>query len=287
VAYTRNEKIAVSVFKNIPKSLISRFFGIIARIPFPRAFIARVIGWYVRKYDVNTAEYAVPEGGFPTFDAFFTRPLKPEILTVDRTINAVVSPVDARIDQFGKINNVKMIQAKGIHYSLFDLIPSQTAQRFINGSFITLYLSPGDYHRIHSPANGVITGYFNIPGKLFPVYEFMVRNVKGLFSINERVISYIETKAGWFAVCKIGAMNVGRITLAYAHPDENRAACKRKEVIYKVGDRPKISAGEELGIFHLGSTIVMLFEKDAVRFVDMAIGQKLRVGNKMALMIKT
>jgi phosphatidylserine decarboxylase len=99
------------------------------------------------------------------------------------------------------------------------------------------------------------------------------------------LLSYIETKTGWFAVCKIGAMNVGRISLMYAGSAESRTAGKRKEVIYQVGDRLKISAGEEIGAFHLGSTIVMLFEKDAVRFTDVAIGQKLRVGNKIAVMV--
>lgn len=112
----------------------------------------------------------------------------------------------------------------------------------------------------------------------------MARNVEGLYSANERLISYIETKSGWFAVCKIGAMNVGRITLVYAGSAESRTAGKRREVIYQVGERIKISAGEEIGAFHLGSTIVMLFERDAVEFADVAIGQKVRVGNKIAVM---
>lgn len=161
------QKIVLFLFKIMPKILISRFFGIIARIIFPRTIIDRAIGCYVRKYGVNTVEYTVPKEGFQTFDAFFTRPLKPGVFSIDRTPDAVVSPVDACVEQFGTINYGEIIQAKGVHYSLFDLIPSQTAMHFIDGSFITLYLSPGDYHRIHSPANGVVMGYFSIPGIFF------------------------------------------------------------------------------------------------------------------------
>ncbi|MFC1670329.1 archaetidylserine decarboxylase, partial [Spirochaetota bacterium] len=200
---------------------------------------------------------------------------------INSSKNTVVSPVDARVDQFGIINNTSLIQAKGVEYSLKNLIPSDMANHFINGTFITLYLSPADYHRIHSPVSGKIRGYFLVPGKLFPVHEVMVGGIKNLFSKNERSITYIETDMGKVAVCKIGAMNVGRISLSYADVISNKAFRKRKELLYNDKDIIDIKAGNELGMFHLGSTIILVFQKDIMNFEKLNYGQKVRMGEKI------
>lgn len=281
----RDKTLLIFLFKIIPKGFISRIFGYIARIRFPGILLNFVIKRYCVSYKVNTDEILFPDNGFKTLDAFFTRKLKQGVHKVDSDKDSIISPVDAKIDQFGKIDGNSIIQAKGIYYTINDLVPSKTANQFIDGYFITLYLSPADYHRIHSPADGMITGYYAIPGKLFSVQEFLVNGIKGLFTKNERLISYIENKNGLLAVCKIGAMNVGRITTSYSDVEMNKFFRRRKEYFYKKNSLPRVSKGAELGIFHFGSTIVMLFQKDMIRFEKMETGQRVRMGQKLATFI--
>jgi len=273
---------AVLFFKIIPTGFISRVFGYITRIEFPRFVLDSAIKKYIKTYGVNENEIEYPEGGFKTFDQFFTRRLKKGIHKIDSNTDSIVSPVDARIEQFGKISKDRTIQAKGIKYKVDSLIPSVMAERFINGDFITLYLSPADYHRIHSPANGMIKGYFYIPGKLFSVQEYMVNGIPGLFCRNERLITYLKNKAGLMAVCKIGAMNVGRISLSYARILTNKTFKKKLEIFFSQKEQTSIKKGSEIGIFHLGSTVILLFEKNMIEFTNINTGRKLRMGQRIA-----
>lgn len=271
----------ILIFILLPKSLLSRIFGYLTRIPFPQWILRGVIKKYCNAFEIKTDEFETPRGGFRNFDSFFTRELKEGVHRVDKDPAAIVSPVDARIDQYGEIDGSTILQAKGVDYSLHDLVPSGEAVNFEGGSFMTLYLSPADYHRIHSPVSGSITGYFHIPGKLYTVQEFMVKGLRGLFSKNERLISYIETEKGKVAVCKIGAMNVGRMSISHSPVVTNRAFRRTREVIYEKSQRPSIKAGEELGMFHLGSTIILLFEKDYLSFPENCTGNTVRVGQRI------
>jgi phosphatidylserine decarboxylase len=270
----------VFLFRIIPKSLISRIFGCIAQITLPRSIMNAFIQWYTGKYGVKE-EYITPAGGFKTIDQFFTRRLRDGVHTISRAANCAVSPVDARIDQFGDIKDTTMIQAKGMEYSLQYLVPSETYRKFLWGHFMTLYLSPGDYHRIHSPVDGTVAGYFNIPGTLFTVQDWMVRGLPNLFAKNERLISYIESRAGMVAVCKVGAMNVGRITLSYCTERTNRTFRRRRELFFPAEDRVPVLAGDELGVFHLGSTIILLFQRGMISFDAFKPGEKIRMGNRI------
>jgi len=270
-------------FRIIPKSSLSRILGCVARITLPRSIMDAFIQWYSVKYGVKE-EFITPAGGFKTIDQFFTRRLKDGIHTIDRTGNCAVFPVDARIDQFGDIKDTTMIQAKGVEYSLRYLVPSETYRKFLWGNFITLYLSPGDYHRIHSPVDGTVVGYFNIPGKLFTVQDWMVRGLPDLFAKNERLISYIESRAGMVAVCKVGAMNVGRITLSYCAERTNRTFRRRREFFFPPQDQVPVHAGDELGVFHLGSTIIILFQRGMITFDGFKPGEKIRMGNRIGVL---
>ena len=179
------------------------------------------------------------------------------------------------------------MQAKNIDYLVSELIPAPLHHTFLDGTFVTLYLSPADYHRIHSPVDGVVSGVLHVPGKLFPVMEFAVNGIQGLFSINERLISYVKTEHGVCAVCKIGAMNVGRISLSYSDIITNRSVFRRKrEIIFPSEFRPQVHRGDELGIFHLGSTVVLLFQKGMVELDRLYPGQKVRMGEKIATLIR-
>ena len=277
------KSLSIFLFRIIPTSLLSRCFGYAARIPLPAFLLERITDWYSVRFGVKTDEFERPAGGFGSLDAFFTRRLKPGVHVVDASPGSVVSPVDARVDQHGQIEGGTVFQAKGVGYALSDLIPSDYHRNFVDGSFLTLYLSPGDYHRIHSPVAGEVAGYFALPGRLFTVQDFMVRGVPGLFARNERLISYIESAAGPVAVVKVGAMNVGRITVCYDGVVTNRAFRRRTEHFYPDGARPRVERGGDLGAFHMGSTIVVLFGKGAVRLEAFEPGARVRVGQRIAL----
>ncbi len=271
-------KLIIDFFRILPTCLLSRFAGFIAQLHLPGFLLKPIINWYCRTYNVNREEYFIPESGFRNFDMFFTRELKEGVHKIDTGKKTVISPVDGRVQEFGEIRGNSILQAKGIDYSLEELIPSPTAREFRDGSFMTIYLSPSDYHRIHSPVNGNVKGYYHIPGKLYTVQEFMVKGYKGLYSINERMISYIQTDNGLVAVCKIGALDVGRITLSYSDAATNRAFRKREERFFPDQSLPFIKKGEELGIFHIGSTIILLFQKNRVDFNSFISGDRLRMG---------
>jgi phosphatidylserine decarboxylase len=266
----------------MPKAFFSRIFGCFARLPLGQTVLAPIIRFYCGKYHVNVDEIDPVEGGFRSFDQFFIRRLKKGVHTINPDPKAVVSPVDARIDQFGEITGTRIMQAKNIDYLVSNLIPAPIHHSFLDGTFVTLYLSPADYHRIHAPVDGAVNGMLHVPGKLFPVMEFAVNGIHGLFTINERLISYIKSDAGVCAVCKIGAMNVGRISVSYSDVVTNRSIFRRKrEIIFPADFRPHVHRGDELGTFHLGSTVVLLFQKGMVNLDRLHIGQRVRVGEKI------
>lgn len=282
----KNNSFKIIIHKMLPKGFISRIFGYISLIPVPQIILNKIIAWYCAKFGVNLAESEVPAEGFKNLNKFFTRTLKAGARIIDDDRLSVVASTDSRVDQYGEITDDSILQAKGIDYSLRELIPSIEAEKFINGKFITLYLSPGDYHRIHTPVSGRITGFFNIPGKLFTVQEFMVKGLKGLFAINERLITYIETDYGAVAVCKIGAINVGKISLSYDNSVTNKFFRSKKEHIYDVDKKPEIKKGDEIGVFNLGSTVIILFEKGMMDFSDLKYGQNVKIGEKIGTLIR-
>ncbi len=282
----KNQKLSQIIVGILPKSLISRIFGYTALIPLPSFLLNMIIKWYSKKYGVLLDEAVIPERGFKNLNSFFTRKLKDGVLKIDNDEKSVVATTDSRIDEFGDITDDILIQAKGLDYSLRDLIPSVMAESFIDGKFITLYLSPGDYHRIHSPVTGKITGFYNIPGKLYSVQESVVKSLKGLFVVNERLVTYIDTGRGITAVCKIGALNVGKISIPYDDAVTNKFLRKRNEVIYSEGERPDIRKGEEVGVFNLGSTVIILFQKGMMDFAPINRGDKVRVGQTIGYLKK-
>ncbi len=281
----KDAKIRILIFKILPKSFMSKIFGYVSLLPLPQGFMKKTITWYCRKYGVNLSEAEAPLTGYKNLNTFFTRKLKPDARIIDKDTDSIVATTDSRVDQYGDIVDDIIFQAKGVDYSLRELIPSVEAEKFINGKYITLYLSPGDYHRIHSPVTGAITGFFNIPGKLYTVQEFMVKGFRGLFAVNERLITYIQTKTGTVAVCKIGAFNVGKISLSYDLSVTNKFFRSKNEHIYNKDKCPSVKKGEEIGIFNLGSTVIILFEKGMMEFSNLKEGQKVKMGEKIGIIL--
>lgn len=249
------ERIAVTA---VSWPLLSRIVGRLSDLHLPRTLRVAAIRTYARAYGVDLEEAALPPAAYPTFNAFFTRRLRDGARPIETASEVVVSPSDSRLSSIGRVPaDGRLDQVKGETYGVDALLGSaQDAARFRAGQHATLYLSPAMYHRVHSPVDGEIVAWRYLPGRLFPVNAAGVGSVPGLFTRNERVVVSVETLAhGSVAVVLVGAANVGRISLAFAELVTNRGYAPGS---FQPPAPIPIRRGDELGIFHLGSTVVLL-----------------------------
>jgi phosphatidylserine decarboxylase len=247
--------------------------------PPPRAYVPTRSDYsgFARYAGADLSVLDRPLQAFERFDDFFTRPLPPGARPVEGS--DVVSPVDGAVSEIGVSKSGRMIQCKGLDYTVRGLLGDGAhAAGFEGGAYATLYLAPRDYHRIHSPVDGRITGYQHIPGTFYPVNPLSVRNVAGLFSMNERLVTYLDSGVGRVAVVKVAATGVGHISLSYepglATPLRGAGTTVRYSAPRAIG------RGEELGMFHLGSTVIVLFEPGRV-VLEGAPGDVVRVGRRL------
>jgi phosphatidylserine decarboxylase len=263
----------------LPKNLISKIFGLFSTLRLPRFMMIPILKAFAKVYKINLDEAELEIKEYASLNQFFTRALRAEARIIDSAENAIVSPTDSKITSFGNINQSTIIQAKGIDYSVKELLGSEKFYpSFTNGKYITFYLSPQDYHRIHSPFAGQILGYYYEPGKLFPVNDLAVLNIRGLFPKNERLITFLQTEYGKVAVIKVGASNVGKIRVTY----DNKIVTNNwirfaKEHHYK-DVSIMIDKGSELGRFEMGSTVILVFENDTVDLGAISLGDKIQYG---------
>ncbi|MEO8526937.1 MAG: archaetidylserine decarboxylase [Caldimonas sp.] len=268
----------------MPKRGLTAFAGRVASRE-RGATTTRLVRWFVRKYGVDMSEAANPDpASYPSFNDFFTRALKPGA----RPIAAadLVCPVDGTISQFGAIEKDQILQAKGHRYSTTALVGGDhaLAERFHDGSFATLYLSPKDYHRIHMPADGVLTRMIDVPGAFFSVNPTTARGVPGLFARNERVVCVFESAVvGTFVLVLVGATIVGSMATVW-HGVVNPPRVRRVREWNYADGKVALKQGEEMGRFMLGSTVVLLFGKSAGLAFDPAWtpGRAIRLGEAMA-----
>ncbi len=266
----------------LPKNLFSRLAGILADLELPQPILTSVIQLYCQFYNVKRHEMKMPLGAMRSFNDFFTRELKPELRPIDTTPGGVVSPVDGTIAEFGDIKQDLLVQTKGILYSLTDLVGEKSAAIFKDGYFITLYLSPADYHRIHVPISGKIKSFSYFSGNLWPVNSLGVKNVGGLFSLNERIVTPIAGNHGTVGLVKVGATIVGKIKVNYSDLSSN---C-RKPTQLNLPIIPERSylKGDEIGQFQLGSTVILLFEKGKFKPVDLQSDAPVKLGQLIGMM---
>ncbi|MBU2645725.1 phosphatidylserine decarboxylase [bacterium] len=266
----------------LPKNLLSRLAGILADLTLPAPILSSLIQVYCQFYNVKQHEIKTPFGSMRTFNDFFTRELRPELRPIDQTPGSVVSPVDGTIAEFGKIEQGLLVQTKGILYSLNDLVGDKNAAVFKDGYFVTIYLSPADYHRIHLPVSGKVKYFSYFSGNLWPVNRFGVKQIGGLFSLNERIVTPITGDHGTIALVKVGATIVGKIKLDYSELSTNNKQPTQldlpiiPEKVYRKGD--------EIGRFQLGSTVILLFEKDKFNPADILPGDYVKVGQKIGIL---
>lgn len=269
------------VFRWFPKSAFSRLMGWLASLHPPQVLLKRIIGLYVLIFRIDMRQFIVPEGGFGSFNEFFIRPLAEGAREIASGKGEVPCPVDGTVSELGPITQGKLIQAKGIDYALADLLGGEpNTERFEGGDFITVYLSPKDYHRIHSPLDGKVTRFRYVPGELWTVSPAGVRGVKGLFARNERVITPIESPLGEVMLVKVGATIVGKVEVAFSDVTTNiKHAKTRAETLEKPFP---VSRGQEIARFLLGSTIILIFPPGAVKLEPLKPGDAVRLGQKIA-----
>ncbi|HEU0032885.1 MAG TPA: archaetidylserine decarboxylase [Kofleriaceae bacterium] len=243
-----------------------------------RAF-ARFVGANLDEAELALAEYE-------SLGDFFARRLREGSRVIDRAREAIVSPCDGVIAARGTADDGTLVQAKGRSYSLAELVASEAlAMRLIGGEYVTIYLSPRDYHRVHTPVDGRIVSYDYLPGLLWPVNPRVAARRDGLLAKNERVV--IELNAGdlgHVAVVMVGAAGVGNIALAHGPSSASfRANGERHRIELDEG----VERGDELGAFRLGSTVVLVFEPGAVQLDELVEGQAVRFGERIGRRTQT
>ena len=278
------ERVAVDVLRWTPKGTLSRGIGWLSRRKVPRPLRRPIYTGFARYAGADLSQLDRPIDHFERFDDFFTRPLPPGARQIAGD-DQVLSPVDGTISERGIAEGGRMIQCKGLDYTVQGLLADAAdARAFEGGSYVCLYLAPRDYHRIHAPVKGRISGYRHIPGAFFPVNPLSVRNVAGLFSINERLVTYLDSDVGRVAVVKVAATGVGHITLSYDADvwSHKKGSSGRHGSARKYGQPKPVQAAEELGMFHLGSTVILLFEPGRVE-LEGSPGDTVRMGQRIGI----
>jgi phosphatidylserine decarboxylase len=263
----------------IPKNHLSRIVGRLVHVRLPRPIARRLVRWFASTYQIDVDAAAGEIHHYPSIGHFFGRDLREGLRPIESDF---VSPVDGTLRNFGVIEDGRLEQIKGKTYALARFLGDEAyAKRYENGVFFNLYLSPQDYHHVHSPVAGRIVRSVHIPGKLWPVNDWSMANVDELFSINERVVTYIDSHLGLVAVVMIGATNVGKISVTY---DSFISNAGTRETVVRDYDPPmEIAAGGRLGTFHMGSSVVALVERDRidVERVRLEPGTKVQYGAAM------
>jgi phosphatidylserine decarboxylase len=264
----------------LPQHALSRLVLRATRVRVPW-FKNWLIRGFLRLYTIDMAEAVQTDALlYPSFNEFFTRALKPEVRTLARQPREIACPVDGVISEAGSIDGDRLLQAKGRHYTLTELLASRAwAQHFAGGSFATIYLAPFNYHRVHMPLSGRLRETVYVPGRLFSVNAATASLVPRLFARNERVLTWFDTEFGEFALILVGALNVGSIATVWAG---DITPAPRRVATTLPPQQVSLEKGEELGRFNMGSTVILLFQKDRARWHDeLRAGAAVRLGQSI------
>lgn len=246
----------------LPKKVLSHYFGRMAYGELPAPVSQLSVKAFASMFSINTEEAEKPLSEYRTIGDFFSRRLKKGARPI---LSDRVHCCDGKITQSGKICDRVLIQAKGIKYTMDEFLPQTPwVDKMEDGVFTTYYLSPKDYHRVHSPVDGRIVWLKYFPGELWPVNYWSLKNVPGVLAVNERVAMGIETDKGRFILTMVGATNVGSMSFSFDKTViTNQKPFQNRRLLIEYPKPISISVGEELGIFNLGSTVVLLGESKA------------------------
>jgi phosphatidylserine decarboxylase len=281
-------RLLLSLIARLPQAALSRSFGQIADVGLPGTLRPIVLGGFARMVGIDLTEASRPLEDYESINDLFVRQLRSGVRSWPEAATAITSPVDGVVGRSGTIENGRLIQAKGRNYTAAALLDDAAeAERFRNGRFVTIYLSPRHYHRIHAPFGGTVASAWHVPGALLPVNSPAVMHVDNLFPRNERVVCPIDSAAGRIAVVAVGAYNVGRISTAFDPEwiaEDGRSVRNRGSRVPQLRryDPPvALERGGEIMAFHLGSTVVLLFEEQ-VTLESLEPGAELRLGQTIA-----
>lgn len=246
--------VASHALRLLPRRKLSQAAGYLSDLRLPPTLARVVIGAYARAYRVDMSDTPERDEPFESFDAFFTRPLRDEARPIECHVNELVSPSDGRLECAGSIAADGVIPVKGVSYRVGQLLGDEEfGDRLKGGHFAVVYLSPRDYHRVHSPVDGVVTSVRGIAGDQFPVNSLGHVCSPTLFETNKRVVLEVATQDfGPVAVVMVGALIVGRITVSML-PEQRDVTVG----VHRIEPALPVVKGQELGAFHLGSTAVV------------------------------
>ncbi|SMB83932.1 phosphatidylserine decarboxylase [Pasteurella testudinis DSM 23072] len=275
----------------------------------PQLALTRLAGWFAEKqwgsvthlvikafsakYKINLQEAQKSEAKhYASFNEFFIRPLKADARPIDADQSAVCFPADGQISELGAISNGQLFQAKGHYFSLADLLAHDSELLALfdhhpieNGKFITTYLSPRDYHRVHMPCDGTLRKMVYVPGDLFSVNPFLAQHIPNLFARNERVICYFDTPFGAMVQILVGATITASISTVWAgviNPPR-KGKIQSWEYLSEGHSAVVLKKGEEMGAFRLGSTVINLFQADKIDFLPaLTAGSAVKMGEAMS-----
>ena len=267
----------------LPQHALSRLVLRATRLRTPW-FKNLLLRGFLRLYTIDMSDAAQTDPlSFASFNEFFTRSLKPDARPIAADSRSIACPVDGTVSEAGRIDGDRLLQAKGRYFTLSELLAARAwAEDFDGGCFATLYLAPYNYHRVHMPLRGQLRETVFVPGRLFSVNAATAAVVPRLFARNERVLTLFDTAFGQVAVIMVGALNVGSISTVWA-ADITPAA--RRAVTTLPPSDVALDKGQELGRFNMGSTVILLFQRDrACLRTDLRAGAVVRLGQSLGLL---
>ena len=268
----------------------------------PQIYLTQIAGWFAKqKWGVLThvvikafakkynIDMSIAQKGqfsdYASFNEFFIRPLKENARPINQNPTTLCLPADGRISECGHIDDNLLLQAKGHFFSLEDLLAEdkELVETFKNGEFVTTYLSPRDYHRVHMPCDATLRKMIYVPGDLFSVNPFLAQHVPNLFARNERVICVFDTEFGTMVQILVGATITASIGTTWAGVINPPRHNEVKTWTYEGESAVKLLKGQEMGWFQLGSTVINLFQANQVRLADhLSVNEPVRMGEILA-----
>lgn len=277
---TLRQRLFIGLQHCLPKRLISRlvYHAVRWQLPPLKNFLIRR---FIHYFAIDMQEAALPEPtSYPHFNAFFTRALRPNARPIDDDTHGLVAPADGTLTQWGAIEAGRILQAKGLDYSVDELLGKQrpAAATLAQPSFATIYLAPYNYHRVHLPLAGRLAGMHYLPGKFYSVNATTAQGIPNLFARNERVVCWFAGATGHFAVVLVGAFNVASISTVWSGE-----ITPQRQAQFWAYDDPQLefAKGAEIGRFNLGSTVVMVFNKPVDWLPSLQPGMTTRMGIKL------
>ena len=270
----------------------------------PQLYLTQLAGWFAqqkwgavthfvikvfaKKYNVDMSEAKKENfSDYESFNQFFIRELKDDARKINENSTALCLPADGRVSQIGHIDDERLLQAKGHFFSLSDLLAGdeELVNTFKNGEFATIYLSPRDYHRVHMPCDATLRKMIYVPGDLFSVNPFLAEHVPNLFARNERVICVFDTAFGPMVQILVGATITASMSTVWAGVINPPRTGEIKVWTYQGDNAIKLTKGQEMGAFQLGSTVINLFPANSVTLAEhLEVDVPVRMGEILATM---